>query len=91
MSAGLEQFADSLELLTTFGDKRVQLLDSKVIAELAKYKDICKYAKDEVKEIYSAREKELNRKKQLYKVKEKNPRNRQQIVSKNNLKCLFIL
>lgn len=81
LSAGLESFSDSMQLLTEFGDKRVQFLETKVIAELVKYKDICKHAKDEVKDIYSAREKELNRKKQLYKIKEKNPRNKQQIVS----------
>lgn len=80
LSIGLESFADSLQLLTEFGDKRVQFLDSKVVGELAKYKDVCKHAKDEVKDIYSAREKELNRKKQLNKIKQKNPRNRQQIV-----------
>lgn len=83
LSTGLENFADSLQYLTDFGDKRVQFLETKVVGELAKYKDVCKHAKDEIKEIYSAREKELNRKKQLYKIKEKNPRNRQQIVSIN--------
>lgn len=81
LSNGLENFADSLALLTDFGDKRVQFLETKVVAGLAKYKDVCKHAKEEVKEIYTAREKELSRKKQLYKIKEKNPRNRQQIVS----------
>lgn len=83
LSTGLENFADSLQFLTDFGDKRVQFLDTKVVGQLAKYKEICKHAKDEVREIYSAREKELARKKQLNKIKEKNPRNRQQIVSKN--------
>lgn len=81
LSNGLENFADSLRLLTEFGDKRVQYLETKVVTELAKYKEVCKHAKEEVKEIYSAREKELSRKKQLFKIKEKNPKNRQQIVS----------
>lgn len=100
LSSGLESLADSLQLLTDYGDKRVHNLETKVVAELSKYKDVCKHAKDEVKEIYSAREKELSRKKQLYKIKEKNPRNRQQIVSKTkqsdsfmslviSIKCLF--
>lgn len=81
LSMGLETLADSLQLLTDFGDKRVKFLDTKVVSELSKYKEVCKRAKDEVKDIYLTREKELSRKKQLYKIKEKNPRNRQQIVS----------
>lgn len=80
MRVALENFAESLSVLSDVNEKRVQALDTKIVPEVAKYKDICKHAKEEVKEIYSAREKELGRKKQLDRIREKNPQNRQQIV-----------
>jgi hypothetical protein len=55
-------------------------LDSKVIKEFGRYEDICKHAKDEVKQIYNAREKEIARRRQLDRIKERNPRNRQQVI-----------
>ncbi|EFA03352.2 CBY1-interacting BAR domain-containing protein 1 isoform X1 [Tribolium castaneum] len=80
LSLALENFADCISLLSSYGDLRVQNLDSKVIKEFARYEDICKHAKDEVKQIYNAREKEIARKRQLDRIKERNPRNRQQII-----------
>lgn len=62
-------------------DAQVQRLDSKVVSELSQYEDICKHAKEEVKHTSMARSQELARKKHLDRVREKNPRNRQQIVS----------
>lgn len=78
---GLENFADSMSLLSSYGDLRVHNIDSKVIKELSRYESICKQAKDDIRQIYNAREKELARQRQLERVKERNPRNRQQIVS----------
>lgn len=80
MSVALDNFADSLSVLSGINNKRVQALDSKIVTEVSKYKDICKHAKEDVKEIYCVREKELSRKKQLDKIREKNPQNRQQLV-----------
>lgn len=80
LSLALENFADCISLLSSYGDLRVQNLDSKVIKEFGQYEDICKHAKDEVKQIYNAREREIARKRQLDRIKERNPRNRQQIV-----------
>ncbi|KAJ8918236.1 hypothetical protein NQ315_014106 [Exocentrus adspersus] len=76
---GLENFAESLSTISDYGEMRVQSLDSKVISEFARYEDICKHVKDDVKNIYTAREREINRKRQLDRIKERNPRNRQQI------------
>jgi len=64
-----------------YRDAQVQRLDSKVVSELSQYEDICKHAKEEVKHTSAARSQELARKKHLDRVREKNPRNRQQIVS----------
>jgi len=64
-----------------YRDAQVQRLDSKVVSELSQYEDICKHAKEEVKHTSMARSQELARKKHLDRVREKNPRNRQQIVS----------
>lgn len=51
------------------------------MSELSQYEDICKHAKEEVKNTFTARSQELARRKHLDRVREKNPRNRQQIVS----------
>ncbi|XP_044743164.1 protein FAM92A isoform X1 [Chrysoperla carnea] len=75
----LTNFSTILLSLGDFKDARVQKLDNKVVAELSQYEVICKHAKDEVKHTFVLREKEINRKKQLDKIRERNPRNRQQI------------
>ncbi|RZC43141.1 protein FAM92A1, partial [Asbolus verrucosus] len=80
LSLALENFADCISMMSSYGDLRVQNLDTKVIKEFGCYEDICKHAKDEVKQIYNAREREIARKRQLDKIKERNPRNRQQLI-----------
>lgn len=73
--------------MSSYGDLRVQNLDLKIIKELGRYEDICKHARDEVKQIFNAREKEAARRKQLDRIKERNPRNRQQIVKYRCTHC----
>ncbi|XP_017782109.1 PREDICTED: protein FAM92A1 isoform X3 [Nicrophorus vespilloides] len=80
LSQGLSKFSDILSAAGGYGDKRVQNIETKIVAELAQYEGICKNAKDEVKQIFVVRDKEVARKKALDKVRDKNPRNRQQIV-----------
>ncbi|CAH0556436.1 unnamed protein product [Brassicogethes aeneus] len=80
LAVGLENFADSFSNIADYGDARVQLIDNKVVAEFAKYEHICKHVKNEVKDIYSARDKEVTRKNQLDRIRERNPRNRQPII-----------
>uniref|UniRef100_A0A1B6CT49 BAR domain-containing protein n=1 Tax=Clastoptera arizonana TaxID=38151 RepID=A0A1B6CT49_9HEMI len=60
---------------------QVQRLDLRVVKELSQYDDICRHAKDEVKNIFSARERELSRQRNLERVRERNPRNRAQITT----------
>lgn len=64
-----------------FSDTQVKRLENKVVSELSQYDSICKHSREEVKATFSAREKELVRKRQLDRIRERNPRNRQMIVS----------
>jgi len=64
-----------------YRDAEVQRLDAKVIVPLSQYATICKHARDDVKNTFAARDRELTRRRHLDKVRERNPRNRQMIVS----------
>ncbi|CAG9862837.1 unnamed protein product [Phyllotreta striolata] len=77
---GLENFADCVSLISDYGDLRVQAVDTKVVGEFTKYEDICKQVKEEVKEIYCTRDREISKKRQLDRLRERNPRSRQQII-----------
>lgn len=90
LAVGLENFSESISTVADYGDARVQLIDAKVVNEFARYDGICKHVKDEVKDIYVARDKEINKKRQLERIKERNPRNRQTIVRFNAVN-VFIL
>lgn len=80
LSNALAGFSNSMSSISDYGDIRVRNIDKKVVDGFAKYESICKHAKDEVKQIYCARDRELARKRQLDRLRERNPRNRQQIV-----------
>ncbi|XP_057666827.1 CBY1-interacting BAR domain-containing protein 1, partial [Diorhabda carinulata] len=80
MSVGLENFAVCMSQISDFEDMRVQTYDSKIVSEFAKYESICKQAKEEVKNIYIARDKEVAKKRYLDRARERNPKNRQQII-----------
>ncbi|XP_023012346.2 CBY1 interacting BAR domain containing protein Fam92 isoform X1 [Leptinotarsa decemlineata] len=80
LAVGLESFADDISIIGDYADMRVRMIDEKVVGEFAKYEDICKHAKDKVRDIYSARDKEVARRRQLDRLRERNPRNRQQII-----------
>jgi secretion-regulating guanine nucleotide exchange factor len=71
---------DFLEIIN-FRDAEVQRLDAKVIAPLSQYAMICKHAREDVKNTFAARDREFTRRRHLDKVRERNPRNRQMIVS----------
>lgn len=64
-----------------FRDAEVQRLDTKVISPLSQYSIICKHAREDVKNTFSIRDKELTKRRNLEKVRARNPRNRQMIVS----------
>ncbi|XP_066143560.1 CBY1-interacting BAR domain-containing protein 1 [Euwallacea fornicatus] len=69
-----------MSTLSDYADVRTQALELKVVGELSRYQDICKKAKDEIRDVFGAREREVQRKRQLDRVRDRNPRNRQQIL-----------
>ncbi|XP_011151211.1 protein FAM92A isoform X1 [Harpegnathos saltator] len=79
LSTGLASFSATLSVIGDYRDAEVQRLDAKVVAPLSQYATICKHARDEVKSTFSARDRELARRRHLDKVRERNPRNRQMI------------
>ncbi|XP_026831081.1 protein FAM92A isoform X1 [Ooceraea biroi] len=79
MSTGLANFSATLSVVGDYRDAEVQRLDAKVIAPLSQYAIICKHARDDVKNTFAARDREFTRRRQLDKVRERNPRNRQMI------------
>lgn len=81
LAVGLENFANCISQISDYGDMRVQTIDCKVVGEFTRYEDICKQVKDEVKDIYNTRDKEIAKKRHLDRLRERNPRNRHQIVS----------
>ncbi|XP_014481007.1 PREDICTED: protein FAM92A1 isoform X1 [Dinoponera quadriceps] len=79
LSTGLINFSATLSVIGDYRDAEVQRLDAKVVAPLSQYATICKHARDDVKNTFSARDRELARRRHLDKVRERNPRNRQMI------------
>ncbi|XP_024935610.1 protein FAM92A-B isoform X3 [Cephus cinctus] len=79
LSNGLINFATTLSVIGDYRDAEVQRLDSKVIAPVSQYSVICKHAREDVKNTFAARDKEITRRRHLDKIRERNPRNRQMI------------
>ncbi|KAF7398385.1 hypothetical protein HZH66_006282 [Vespula vulgaris] len=79
LNNGLLNLSATLSAIGDYRDAQVQRLDAKVVAPLSQYETICKHARDDVKNTFSVRDKELTKRKQLDKIREKNPRNRQMI------------
>ncbi|XP_048508249.1 CBY1-interacting BAR domain-containing protein 1-B isoform X2 [Athalia rosae] len=79
LSNGLANFATTMSVIGDYRDAEVQRLDTKVISPLSQYSVICKHAREDVKNTFSARDKELTRRRHLDKLRERNPRNRQMI------------
>ncbi|XP_029034062.1 protein FAM92A isoform X2 [Osmia bicornis bicornis] len=79
LSTGLTNFSATLSVIGDYSDAKVQRFDAKIIAPLSQYATICKHARDDVKNTFAARDKELTRKRHLDRLRERNPRNRQMI------------
>ncbi|KAK1136236.1 hypothetical protein K0M31_000801 [Melipona bicolor] len=77
LSNGLTNFSATLSVIGDYRDAKVQRFDSKIISPLSQYSTICKHARDDVKNTFTARDKELTRKRHLDRLRERNPRNRQ--------------
>ncbi|XP_076220439.1 CBY1 interacting BAR domain containing protein Fam92 isoform X1 [Nomia melanderi] len=79
LTTGLTNFSATLSVIGDYRDAEVQRFDAKIIAPLSQYASICKNARDDVKNTFTARDKELTRKRHLDRLRERNPRNRQMI------------
>lgn len=90
-SSELQTLSEGMKALSDFGEHRVSSLDHKVVGEFAKYGSICKELKEEIKQIYNAKDRETTKKRQLDRVRERNPKNRQQIVSDILILCCSLL
>ncbi|KAF5269296.1 hypothetical protein FQR65_LT02597 [Abscondita terminalis] len=77
LSVGLTNFVGSFTVINDYGDVRVKSVDKKIVDELSKYESICKQVKDDVKQIFADQEKELARRKQFKRVRERKGTNRQ--------------
>ncbi|XP_076279287.1 CBY1 interacting BAR domain containing protein Fam92 isoform X2 [Lasioglossum baleicum] len=79
LATGLTNFSTTLSVIGDYRDAEVQRFDAKIVAPLSQYETICKHARDDVKNTFTARDKELTRKRHLDRLRERNPRNRQMI------------
>lgn len=79
LSNGLANFSATLSVIGDYRDAKVQRFDAKIISPLSQYATICKHARDDVKNTFTTRDKELTRKRHLDRLRERNPRNRQMI------------
>ncbi|XP_078049803.1 CBY1 interacting BAR domain containing protein Fam92 isoform X2 [Augochlora pura] len=79
LTTGLTNFSTTLSVIGDYRDAEVQRFDAKIVAPLSQYSTICKHARDDVKNTFTARDKELTRKRHLDRLRERNPRNRQMI------------
>lgn len=79
LKQGLFNFANTLGYVGDYRDMQVEYLDKNVVQELSHYDTACRNVKDEIKNIYTTREREMSRRRNLDRIKERNPRNRQQI------------
>ena len=85
LSNGLANFSATLSVIGDYRDAKVQRFDAKIISPLSQYATICKHARDDVKNTFTTRDKELTRKRHLDRLRERNPRNRQMIVSLHSI------
>lgn len=79
LSNGLANFSATLSVIGDYRDAKVQRFDAKIVSPLSQYATICKHARDDVKNTFTTRDKELTRKRHLDRLRERNPRNRQMI------------
>lgn len=95
LSDALANLAYCFSILGDYGDLRVHGIENKVISEMSQYEGLCKAAREEVKHIFNVRDREIARKRQLDRFRERNPRNRQQIVRYNfvfgvKILCIYL-
>ncbi|XP_051158366.1 CBY1-interacting BAR domain-containing protein 1-B [Leptopilina boulardi] len=79
LSICLNNFSSTFAVISDYRDAAVKRVDAKVVSPLFQYSTSCKHAREDVKNTFSVQEKEFNRRRQLDKIRERNPKNRQLI------------
>ncbi|XP_012270007.1 protein FAM92A-A isoform X2 [Orussus abietinus] len=79
LSSSLGNFAKTLSIIGDYKDAEVQRLEAKVVTPFSQYATICKHAREDVRNTFTARDKELTKRRHFDRVRERNPRNRQMI------------
>ncbi|XP_074115485.1 CBY1 interacting BAR domain containing protein Fam92 isoform X1 [Cotesia typhae] len=87
LSRGLYNFGATLSVIGDYKDAEVQRIDSKIVSTLSQYSMICRHAREDVKNTFSARDKELARRKHIDKLLLKE-QGKSQTVSQADLKSM---
>ncbi|KAF4525962.1 hypothetical protein B566_EDAN000753 [Ephemera danica] len=80
LQGGLQSVAKNYAAIGDHRDAFVRRLETHVVAMFAPIGSQCKDIRDEVKATFAVRDREISRRKQVDKLKQRNPRNRQKIL-----------
>lgn len=76
LSNGVQSVSKAMSFIADFHEMEVQRMEIKVVAELSQYEIICRNSREDFKNSVVNRDKEVNRKKQLDLIKQRNLRDR---------------
>lgn len=76
LSNGVCSVSKAMSFIADFHEMEVQRMETKVVAELSQYEIICRNSREDFKNSVVNRDKEVNRKKQLDLIKQRNLRDR---------------
>ncbi|CAG5115955.1 unnamed protein product, partial [Candidula unifasciata] len=80
LSTGLAKFAETLSAVQDYREAEVKRLEGKIITPLVNYGLLCKQTKNDLKSAFAARDREVNQKKKLQTLQNKNPADRHKIL-----------
>ncbi|KAM8884823.1 CBY1-interacting BAR domain-containing protein 1 [Synchiropus picturatus] len=93
LKVGMKHFADNLAKIQDYRQAEVERLDAKVVEPLKSYGAVVKHKREDLKATQNAREREAKQMAELEKTRQRNPSDRQIIVSFLNLgqyPCLML-
>ncbi|KAM3858470.1 CBY1-interacting BAR domain-containing protein 1 [Diretmus argenteus] len=91
LKRGMKQFADQLAKVQDYRQAEVERLEAKVIEPLKNYGTVVKRKREDLKTTQSARDREAKQMAQLERTRQRNPSDRQIIVSFHNVSMLFVM
>uniref|UniRef100_A0AAY5KEW7 Family with sequence similarity 92 member A n=1 Tax=Esox lucius TaxID=8010 RepID=A0AAY5KEW7_ESOLU len=95
LQRGMKQFADNLAKVQDYRQAEVERLEAKVVEPLKSYGNVVKIKREDLKTTQSARNREYKQMQQLEKMRQRNPSDRQTIVSlpfsfkRNGIKLIY--